>query len=224
MNSFHLLGRVLQTLAVTSQGPEGDSLRKALVSQHHYLLALLRYKTGDESLAEDLLQETYLAFLALAPDPRRFADLTKLKNYLVTIALNKLRDHWRREGGSKGRRTLFRSRKELDEWLENLPSAHAGPARELQEKEEEDRRNRAVALAMEKLPDRHRIVLGLKFTEDLDNGGIAARMGIGVKAVESLLVRAKAGFRKEFENVALRENGSPGERVDRGRDEPDDPR
>jgi RNA polymerase sigma factor (sigma-70 family) len=219
MKSVFLLERILLLAAqLSADGEEGAGLEKALIAQHHYLLALLRFKTNDDALAEDILQETYLAFLGSAPDRSRFADETKLKNYLVTIALNKLRDHWRKEGVVRRHQALFRNQDEADAWLEHLPSAQAGPDGRFLDAEESARLRRAVALAMEGLGDRHRLVLELKFAKDLDNGKIAEALGLGVKAVESLLFRAKAQFRKEFEKTLTEENESAPERVDYKRD------
>ncbi len=200
-------------------GDEGEeAFRRSMVEQHHYLLALLRYKTNDDGLAEDLLQETYLSFLASRPDRRRFADAAGLRNYLTTIALNKLRDHWRREGGTRRRQAAFRSREEADAWLESLPSAQGDPAGAALDEEEAKRVERTVALAMERLPERRRLALELKFAKNLDNGEIAAKLGLGIKAVESLLFRAKAQFRKEFAILAAEENESVYGCVDYERD------
>jgi RNA polymerase sigma factor CnrH len=218
MDSLDLLGRIVQALAAFASGEESDALKRRLIEQHHYLLALLRYKTRDDSLAEDLLQESYLAFLSANPDPSRFADGVKLRNYLVTIALNKLRDHWRKEGGAKRRSVLFRSREDLNDWMESLPSNQGDPTKALIDREEDETLSRAVAFAMERLPEGQRRALELKFAKDMDNPSIAEELGLGVKAVESLLFRAKARFRKEFEKTGLGENEAGAERVDYGRD------
>ena len=58
------------------------------------LLAFLDYRTGDRSLAEDLLADTFVRALQGRRrfDPRRGSE----KAWLYTIALNLLRDHSRR--------------------------------------------------------------------------------------------------------------------------------
>jgi RNA polymerase sigma-70 factor (ECF subfamily) len=228
MSSLDLLERILRVAALFApddeagadpaasagaRARESEGLKRALISHHHYLLALLRYKAGDEELAEDILQETYLAFLASRPDARRFADESKLKNYLVTIALNKLRDHWRREGGARRHRQLFRSREEAEAWLESLPSTEADPEGSLLDSEEGLRLRRAVALAMEGLGERQRLALEMKFARGLDNASIAGELGLGIKAVESLLFRAKAQFRARFGETAVDANERPSGRV-----------
>ncbi len=216
MSSLQLLGKILLYLSVSPAPGYPSAFTQALLSHHHYLLALLRFKTGDESLAEDLLQETYLAFLSANPDPARFNTDKKLKNYLITIALNKLRSHFRGETGRSMKKTVFRTREDLDLWIENLPSRFPEPSAVLIEREDLAFRDRAVALAMERIPDRQRQVLELKFTKGLENPEIGAALDLGIKAVESLLFRAKAQFKKEFEKIALSENGMPSAALDTG--------
>jgi len=50
------------------------------------------------------------------------------------------------------------------------------------------------------LPDRYRQALSAKYIEDMDVRTIALNMKISEKAVESLLMRAKDAFRKEFKD------------------------
>src|ERR1700759_494568 len=68
------------------------------------LLGFLVYRTGDRSLAEDLLADTFERVLhARRPFDRRKASE---KTWLYTIALNLLRDHARRSAA--GARALAR--------------------------------------------------------------------------------------------------------------------
>ena len=60
---------------------------------------------------------------------------------------------------------------------------------------------------MENLAERYRNILTYKFNANLENAEIAEKMGIGIKAAESLIFRAKAAFKKEFRKLALKENG-----------------
>ncbi len=214
MDSTSVFSQLLLAITATPGMPEacglsGDEFKKRLIDHHHYLLALLRFKTGDEMLAEDLLQDTYLAFLRTNPDPRRFDSDAKLKNYLITIALNKLRSHFRSGKGGFPGKTVFASSEELTYYLDNLPSKHPEAEESLIAAEEKQQTADAVALAMERLPERQRRILELKFTRGLDNPQISAELSLGVKAVESLLFRAKAQFKKEFEKITLEENVYP---------------
>lgn len=213
----------LLVLAALDQGispEEGQRLRAALWEHHRYLLAMLRYKTGDEDLAEDLLQDTYAAFLRRQDRPR-FSGPEKLRNYLVSIALNKLRDHFRGKDAPR-RRFEFRSEEEAESWIESLPSAEAGPEERLAGQAEEEERRALVTLAMEAIPEAHRAALELKFAMDLGNEEIASRLGLGLKAAESLVFRARQSFRKEFMKASLEPNGSASGRVHSIEEGPDE--
>jgi RNA polymerase sigma-70 factor (ECF subfamily) len=207
---------LLLVLAVLgAQGHAGRRGRERLWEHHRYLLALLRYKLADDDLAEDLLQETYAAFLRLAPPPDFQSD-AKLRNYLVSIAMNKLRDHFRGKD-SPARRLDFRSRQEAEAWIDNLPSRDEGVEDRLARDAEDGERRALAALAMESLPEAQRRILELKFTHNLGNMEICQRMGLGIKAVESLLFRAKKAFEAKFVSLARKANGSAPGRVNKGR-------
>lgn len=206
--------RLLLTLSLSiirAAGPEGSSPEgrepdiKSLVEKHHrYLLALLQFKSGDDDTAMDLLQDTYVSFLnAVLGDknPGRWSDDTKVRNYLITIALNKVRDHFRVAKRRSGEWIRFRTNEEMDDWLDNAASTEPNAADAIAEADERSRFRAYTRLAMERLDDRDRAVLDLKFSKGFDNPGITASMGIGVKAVESLLFRAKRRFRSEFEKI-----------------------
>jgi DNA-directed RNA polymerase specialized sigma24 family protein len=52
------------------------------------------------------------------------------------------------------------------------------------------------------LPDRYGDALKWKYLEELPVEQIAGRLGVGHKAAESLLTRARAAFRDSFSRVA----------------------
>jgi RNA polymerase sigma-70 factor (ECF subfamily) len=200
-----ILSLSLALIRADSGAPSSGPDVEALVERHHrYLLALLEYKTGDPELALDLLQDTYLSFLnaALAGGAAsRWSDDAKVRNYLITIALNKVRDHSRSARRRAGTLVKFRTNEEMESWLESAASSEPSAEAVLAAEGEERRLGSLSRLAMERLPDRDRTILFLKFTRELDNPSIAAEMGIGIKAAESLLFRAKRRFRDEFERL-----------------------
>lgn len=215
--------RLLLVLAALSAdaSPEGkDLLRGKLWEHHRYLLAMLRFKTGDEDLAEDILQETYAAFLRRSGRPV-FSSDRNLRNYLVSIALNKLRDHFRGRESPK-RRIEFRRQEEAEAWVENLASQAERPEDSIARQEEESERRGMVALAMESIPESYRAILDLKFAQGLGNEEIGSRLALGLKAAESLLFRAKKAFAKEFMKLSLRANGSASGRVHIPEEGPDE--
>jgi RNA polymerase sigma-70 factor (ECF subfamily) len=60
---------------------------------------------------------------------------------------------------------------------------------------------RLVQLTLDHLPNRYGDVLEWKYIEDLSVSEIAGRLGVGYKAAESLLTRARAAFRDAFSFV-----------------------
>lgn len=210
--SSELFRLILGLMAATTPEDGGGKADRALSDRlwvfHARLLAFIRYRVSDEDLAQDILSETYLAYLRRNKGLEAFRDEAALRNYLMAIAANKLRDHFRRGEEKSGRRLRFGSQEELELWLEALPDAAPGHEDALAAAEEEAERKRLVAAVMAVLPERYRRILALKFTEGLGNPAIAERLGLGIKAVESLLVRAKAAFRDEFEGLSLANEGA----------------
>lgn len=204
-NSILLLRLSLSLIEAGRAGARSGPDVESLVERHHrYLLALLEYKTGDSELARDLLQDTYVAFLGAVlggGDASRWSDDSKVRNYLITIALNKVRDHYRTARRRSTVTATFRSGEELEERLQKAVSAEPTPENELANFEERTRLHGITRYAMERLPDRDRMALYLKFTRGMDNAAISKELGLGVKAVESLLFRAKRRFKKEFERL-----------------------
>jgi RNA polymerase sigma-70 factor (ECF subfamily) len=70
--------------------------------------------------------------------------------------------------------------------------ADPGPRIELKEQ---------IGLAMTALPERYQAVLRAKYEEDLAIAEIARKWGESLKAVESLLARARGAFREAFVRV-----------------------
>lgn len=201
-------------LAVSESGGNGifseDEIEELVNKYHHYLLALLRFKTGNDEVAKELLQETYLSFLGAVSKSgsrRKFQNESKIKNYLITIALNKVKNHYKKSSVESRRRKVFSSNEEMDACFEKISDSGGDSADLLVAEEREQQIKAATQLTMERISERYRIALDYKFTRGLDNKEIAERMNIGIKAAESILFRAKAAFRKEFRKIAVKENG-----------------
>ena len=197
---------------VESSGGSGYLLNRQeietlLLKYNSYLLAVLRYKLNNSQAAEDILQDTYVSFLEIINKKDiTFRNEVKLKNYLLTIAVNKVKDYFRVRKKELIKTKLFPSVEKLDEALDNLASREKAQENIMLEQEQEERVNNAVQYAMEILPEKYRKILVQKFTDNVTNKEIAVSFNLSVKAVESLLVRAKRAFKKEFEQIVLKEN------------------
>jgi RNA polymerase sigma-70 factor (ECF subfamily) len=127
------------------------------------------------AVAEDLTAETFLAAAHAAGRPG--TDLTVA--WLIGTARHKLVDHWRRDG---------RQRDALEELYEGQ-QAHEDPNDPI-----DDRIHVQAVLAS--LPPHHRAALTLRYLDGLPVDQVADHLGRSVHATESLLMRAKASFRR----------------------------
>jgi RNA polymerase sigma factor (sigma-70 family) len=142
--------------------------------------------TGD---AEDLAQEV---FIQVYQSVGQFRGEAKLSTWLYRIAVTKALDAERRKKAKKrmaGLRSLFG----LEEKEEQLGHFNH-PGVQLDNKE------KAAMLfkAMQQLPDNQRIAFTLVKSEGLSYEEVASIMNLGVKAVESLMHRAKENLRKRL--------------------------
>jgi len=149
--------------------------------------AFVRCRVRDPAGADEVVQE---AFLVAVRRMRRFDPArASFETWLTGIAANVLRNHARR---SERRRRVEGA--PLARAVEGAASANAG--------REPDLRDR-IARALTTLSARYRAVLRAKYEE----GRSVASIASSPKAVESLLSRARAAFRRAFEQMD-RETGS----------------
>lgn len=133
----------------------------------------------NQAAAEDATQEI---FLRLWRHARKWKDKgAKVKTWLYRIAANYCLDQLR-----KGGRFMN------DDGLTEISDNAAGPADQLAAHQD-----RTVILeALEILPERQRMAIGLCYLQEMPNGEAAELMGISVTAIESLLARARRQLRE----------------------------
>jgi RNA polymerase sigma-70 factor (ECF subfamily) len=150
---------------------------RALPQVYGYLTA----RTASPTVAEDLTSET---FLAAADAVKRAAvpDLTVA--WLITVARNKLVDHWRREERNERRRfQLIESSREIE-----------SDDDEIAERFERAR----VHSVLNELAAHHRAALTLRYLDGLPVAEVADHLGRTLHATEALLVRARRAFRARY--------------------------
>jgi RNA polymerase sigma-70 factor, ECF subfamily len=141
------------------------------VALHEVYRYFHRGTAGDRRVTEDLTQETFMACVDAAGRGNRNA-LTM--PWLMTVARNKLVDHYRRTNREVRKLSLVWS------------------ARHDEEEPEPFRLSDAAALqALCRLAPLHRLVLVLRYVDDLPVHEIAIAIKRSVRATESLLVRAR---------------------------------
>lgn len=162
-------------------GAFGDAERTFLMTEEAFrsfydqtarpVWAYLARTTGDDRLADDLLQEAYYRFLrsraTLESDDHR-------RNYLFRIATNLARDHWRRPRTERLVEDPDAARLSVD--------AHSA-----------DRavRRLDLAKAMGRLKPRERSLLWLAYAQGFSHEEIADVLGLKKASLKALLFRAR---------------------------------
>ncbi|MFI0356865.1 RNA polymerase sigma factor [Actinomadura sp. 9N407] len=148
---------------------------EALPEVYGYLLS----RCGRRALAEDLTAETFLAAVEAV---RKDVPPALSAAWLVGVARHKLADHWRRaareerslravEGGRSGTEDPW------DEHLDALVARHV----------------------LATLGPHHKAALTLRYLDGLPVPQVADHLGRTLHATEALLVRARAAFRRAYD-------------------------
>jgi RNA polymerase sigma-70 factor, ECF subfamily len=147
---------------------------------------------GDRDRAEDLLQDT---FVRVYRNIDRFDQTRKFSTWLYTIATNLAKNELRNAGRSPLMyfQNLF-YRKEDQEMFEAVDTANK-PDDELYKSQLKD----LVAQAVEKLPERHKLVFTLRETQGKSYEEIAEILDCNIGTVKSRLNRARARFAQIIE-------------------------
>ncbi|MCB9913855.1 MAG: RNA polymerase sigma factor [Planctomycetes bacterium] len=166
-------------------GRDPAALRAFYDAWFERVYGYVRRMVRDDHLAEDLTQEVFLRLHQALPgyDPAR-----PLGPWVFTIAANKVRDHWR----SRARRVAEREVPVESE--ERGPLADEGAPRP-DAALVSDETSRAVALAVEALPESMRSALVLRYYEGLSFAEIGAVLGRSEVAVRKRYSRALEALR-----------------------------
>jgi len=145
----------------------------------------------DEAVAEDLVQETFLAALGSLD---KFRGESQLYTWVRSIALHKINDFYRRQAREhkpEGSPTDFDAMKQLEQTGNDEPAT-------LTVLESEEIRQ-SVHQALEGLPQDYQEVLVLKYLKEMPVLAISQVMGRSPKSVEGLLSRARKAMRDNLE-------------------------
>lgn len=165
---------VVATGIVADQDRAQDSMDEAEFRHFHTLTvrplrAYLTRMSGDGSLADDLVQDTYCRWLEAARQPR---DAVGRRRYLFRIATNLFYDHCRRAKRNAG---------PIDQTME--PADY--------ETERRFQISRDVGEVFRKLKPRQRALLWLAYVEGMRHAEIAEVLGLSALSIRPLLFRAR---------------------------------
>lgn len=161
---------------------KADNFERLFEEHSERLYAFLAYHTGNRTLAEDLLSETFERVLRSRGrfDPRKGSE----RRWLYTIALNLLRDNARRKTHED---------RALQHVGAGTAEEQADPALSAVEQRDELQR------AMQALGEDEREALALRFGADLKLREVAGVLGEGESAIEGRIYRALGKLRKELD-------------------------
>lgn len=171
-----------ETLMARVQRGDHDAFA-VLVRRHAKLFFAAAYRMcGQAQEAEDVVQD---AFLKLWQNPQLWnpAKGAKFTTWFYRVVANQAID------GLRKKKPLS-SAAVLDLLSDGRPDAEG----DFIERQDAAHLERAI----QSLPERQKMALNLCFYEGLSNREAAAIIGVGVKALESLLIRAKSALRKEL--------------------------
>ena len=172
-------------VAGTTQSPRFDDFSEYVAERGPALLRMARNLTNSHADAEDLLQAALIkTFLSW----ERITTPRALDGYVRRAMVNTQISEWRRS-----RLEVF-------------------PTEEIPEQRVEDHTWRSdladvVARAVDRLPDRQRATVVLRYYDDLTEAQIAARLGVTLGTVKSTLSRATEKLRQDADLIIERTTG-----------------
>jgi RNA polymerase sigma-70 factor (ECF subfamily) len=143
------------------------------------LLRLARTCTGDDGIAEELVQEAFVRLHRSGTRPQPGAELAYLRRTVVNLS------------HSRGRRLAVARRAPADREVDGASAEFFALAQA---------RREAIVRAVRALPGRQRDCVVLHYLEELSDAQIAATLGIGVGSVKTHLHRARAALAARLED------------------------
>lgn len=180
----------LTELDQIARAARGDrAAQTALVNRNMPIIYRVAYRMlQDQAEAEDVTQETFLRAWKVLPD---WQPKAKFSTWACTVALNLCRD---------------RLRKKKPVLMDELPE-RVDPALRPEEALASQQAQAGLAAKIAQLPDRQREALTLCALEGMTNIEAAEAMRVSVRALESLLARARRSLRASLQAETLGETG-----------------
>ena len=162
---------------------------------HQYfdrLYSLIFYKVGgNRDIAEDIVQDT---FLAATKSIKNFKHKSNPYTWLVSIAYHKINDYYRKKQTKQKHYGQVASLESMDESKLGMDGRHHTD--NIETKESSD----AIREILYQLPPDYRIVLILKYIEEMSVNEISTVLRRSPKSCEALLFRARNALRARLDN------------------------
>jgi RNA polymerase sigma-70 factor (ECF subfamily) len=184
-------GTVLEAMTMaTAQAVAAEEFAQIVQSHRPQIFRFLLASTRDVDLAETLTQD---CFLKAHRNWSSFRGESSAMTWLMRIAINLQKDHWRNRRMQFWRQTQINS-VDLDEASEWLPGGESSAEEQMLAKEQVEH----VWTAVKGLSERQRTVFLLRFVEERDLSEIAQATGLSEGTVKAHLSRALARVRAEL--------------------------
>jgi RNA polymerase sigma-70 factor (ECF subfamily) len=184
-------GTALEAMTMSTAEEIAAEEFSAVVTEHRtQIFRFLLSSTRDVDLSETLTQE---CFLKAQRNWASFRGESSAMTWLMRIAINLQKDHWRNRRLQFWRQTQAHA-VNLDEASEWLPSGERSAEQQLLAKE----RVRQVGQAVEGLSERQRTVFLLRYVEEMELREIAEATGLNEGTVKAHLSRALAKVREKL--------------------------
>jgi len=166
----------------TADESAAQEFSSVVTSHRPQIFRFLLASTRDVDLAETLTQE---CFLKAFRNWSNFRGDSSVMTWLMRIAINLQKDHWRNRRMQFWRQTRTNA-VDLDEASDWLPSGESSAEKQLLARE----RVGQVWQAVDELSDRQRTVFLLRYVEELELSEIACATGLSEGTVKAHLSRA----------------------------------
>lgn len=184
-------GAILETIPMApAEGIAAEEFSAVVNAHRPQIFRFLLASTRDVDLAETLTQE---CFLKAHRNWSSFRGESSAMTWLMRIAINLQKDHWRNRRIQFWKRTQTNSVDvaEAGDWL---PSGESSPEQRVLAKE----RVGQVWKSVEGLSERQRTVFLLRHVEEMELSEIARMTGLSEGTVKAHLSRAVARVRAEL--------------------------
>lgn len=177
----------------TAEEMASQEFSRVVESHRPQIFRFLLASTHDVDLAETLTQE---CFLKAHRSWKHFRGDSSAMTWLMRIAINLQRDHWRNRRAQFWRRTQTNS-VELDEASDWLPSTESPVVEQLIAREQV----KQVWSVVKDLSERQRTVFLLRYVEERELSEIAQATGLSEGTVKAHLSRALTRVRAKLEGL-----------------------
>jgi RNA polymerase sigma-70 factor, ECF subfamily len=176
---------VVQDLIQRSHSGDSLAYEELILAYTAPLYRLVRRFVQDEQEAESILQET---FWRVWQNLARYQNDRPFYPYLVTVAVNLVRDRWRS--------STWQVEEDLETSAQTLSEDHPEPEENMIAGEE----HALLAEAIQQLPQPYRVVIALRYQANFSYEKMAEILDLPVNTVRTHLRRARLTLRAWMED------------------------